>query len=203
MGVGDINGDGRMDLLEKTGWWQQPDSLDGDVTWIKHDFAFAEAGGAQMYAYDVNGDDLNDIITSLHGHGYGLAWYEQVRDGNKITFKQHLILSPNADEKINDVQFSQLHALDLVDIDGDGVKDILTGKRYWAHGPKGDPEPNAPAVLYWFKLTRDNGKATYTPHLIDDNSGVGVQVVAGDITGNGKPDIVIGNKKGSFLFLQK
>jgi hypothetical protein len=201
LGIGDINGDGKTDLIEKTGWWEQPQSLDGE--WKKHETKFADPGGAQMYAYDVNDDGLADVITSLHGHGYGLVWYEQVRDGSSITFKQRLILSPNGEEKINDVQFSQVHAIDLVDLDGDGIKDILTGKRFWAHGPKGDPEPNAPAVLYWFKLSRDNGKATYTPHLIDDNSGVGVQVVAGDISGNKKPDIVVGNKKGTFIFLHQ
>ena len=42
-------------------------------------------GGGQMYAYDVNGDGLNDVITSLDAHGWGLAWYEQSRTGNKIT----------------------------------------------------------------------------------------------------------------------
>jgi hypothetical protein len=98
-----------------------------------------------MFAYDVDGDGDNDVITALNAHGYGLAWYENVKDtgGTKITFKQHLILSPKPEEKLNDVQFSQLHAVDLIDIDGDGLKDILTGKRYWAHGPHGDPDPTA------------------------------------------------------------
>ena len=100
------------------------------------------------------------------------------------------------------VRFSQLHALALSDIDGDGLKDIVTGKRYWAHGPKGDVEPNAPAVLYWFKLTRKDGKVEFVPHQIDDDSGVGTQVTVGDITGDGKPDVIVGNKKGSFLFIQ-
>ena len=38
-------------------------------------------GGSQMFAYDVNGDGLNDIITALAAHGFGLAWYEQYREG--------------------------------------------------------------------------------------------------------------------------
>jgi hypothetical protein len=203
LGVGDVNGDGRMDVLDRTGWWEQPESLAGDPEWKKHPFAFSKAGGAQMYVYDVDGDGDNDVITSLAAHGFGLAWYEQVKEGNEITFKQHLILSPNENEKIEGVQFAQLHALDLVDMDGDGVKDIVTGKRYWAHGPTGDTQPNAAPVLYYFKLTRDGGKAKFTPVPIDENSGVGTQIVAKDISGDGKPDIVVGNKKGQILFIQK
>lgn len=57
-------GDGRKDLLEKTGWWEQPESLASDPVWADHKFEFTPIGGAQMYAYDLNGDGLNDVITS-------------------------------------------------------------------------------------------------------------------------------------------
>ncbi len=203
LGFGDINGDGRVDLIEKDGWWEQPKSLVSDPLWEKHPADFGK-GGAQMFAYDVNGDGLNDVITSLEAHGYGLAWFEQVRDGGQISFRQHVFVNREPSENRYGVKFSQPHALDLLDMDGDGVKDLIVGKRFWAHGPDKDPEPNAPAVLYWFKIVRlPNGEADFVPHLVDDNSGVGTQVMAGDINGDKLPDIVVGNKKGAFVFIRK
>lgn len=206
LGFGDVNGDGRKDILEKDGWWEQPAILAGDPIWKFHPVQFAAAGGSQMYAYDVNGDGLPDVITALAAHGYGLAWFEQLRPKNgqgEIQFQQHLILNPDAKPNAHGVSWSQLHAVDLVDMDGDGLKDIVTGKRFWAHGNHGDPEPNAPAVVYWFKLVRQPDKRVdFVPHEIDNDSGVGTQVVAGDINGDKLPDIVVGNKKGTFVHLQ-
>jgi FG-GAP-like repeat len=201
MGVGDVNGDGRLDLLEKSGWWEQPKSLSGDPVWTYHPFEFTPIGGSQMYAYDVNGDGLNDVITSYAAHGFGLVWYEQVRNKGDITFKQHVILSPEQ-KRVPDkygVCFTELHAIDLVDMDGDGLKDIVTGKRFWSHGHEGDPDRNDAAVLYWFKLVRGPGKsAEFFPHLIDDSSGVGTQVVAAPCSNKKYPDVVVGNKRGTF-----
>lgn len=203
MGLGDVNGDGRSDLLEKDGWWEQPAALEGDPVWTFHQQPFG-AGGAQMYAYDVNGDGLNDVITSLAAHGFGLAWYEQVRDGEAIGFREHVFMNQDPRENRYGVKFSELHALDLIDMDGDGVKDIVTGKRFWSHGRLGDPDRNDAAVLYWFKLARaSDGSVDFVPYLIDDNSGVGTQVVAGDVNADGLPDVVVGNKKGTFVLLHE
>jgi hypothetical protein len=201
IGCGDINGDGRIDIIEKDCWWEQPASVANDPVWIKHPFSFAP-GAAQMLVYDVNGDGLNDVITCLNPHGFGLVWWEQVRENGNITFREHVILNKDGSKNSDEISFSQLHALALMDIDGDGLLDIVTGKRFWAHGKDGpDPESNAPAVLYWFQLKRPaKGQAVFVPHLIDDNSGVGTQVTAGFVSDPKRPDIVVGNKKGVFVF---
>lgn len=218
LGFGDINGDGRNDILEKDGWWEQPPSLAGDPIWKHHKFSFAPLlppdakdagktarGGAQMYVYDVNGDKLPDVITALDAHGYGLSWFEQKRgpDG-EITFIHHPITSSQPDEKIAGVQFAQPHAIALADFDGDGLLDIITGKRWWAHGPKGDAEPNAAPVLYAFLLRRNaDGSAHFVPHLIEDTTGVGTQVAVADANGDGRPDILVGNKRGTAIILSE
>ena len=205
LGFGDIDGDGRADMIIKDGWWQQPASLEGDPEWEYHSFKFAERGGSQMFAYDVNGDGLNDIVSSLNGHGWGLSWFEQSRgEDGQIGFAEHVLMSRAAENTDNPygVQFSQLHALAVVDVDNDGLKDILTGKTYRAHDFH-DPGSREPAVIYWFKLTRHNGRVEYVPHRIDDNSGVGRQLVTGDLNKDGLLDFVIGNKNGAFVFLQQ
>ena len=78
VGIGDINADGRVDVLEAVGWWEQPANPQSDQPWIYHPYKFAEAA-AQLLVYDVDGDGLNDVITAWHCHLYGLVWHRQAQ----------------------------------------------------------------------------------------------------------------------------
>ena len=99
MGVGDINGDGRMDITTPRGWWEQPPKGSTQETWTHHAASFG-VGGAEMGIYDVNGDGLNDVVTVLNAHGWGLAWFEQKRDKDgAISFVKHAHYGRFFDEK--------------------------------------------------------------------------------------------------------
>lgn len=194
LGVGDLSGDGKPDIVAKDGWFEQPASATGGWKW--HSENFAGQGGAQMLVFDANGDGVNDVITSLNGHGYGLAWFQGSHTDGKTTFVRHLILSEAADQKGPDgLQFSQLHALATGDFDADGRMDFVTGKRYFAHNGH-DPGANDPALLVIFHNRKDGEGVRWEPEVIDRDSGVGCQVLAVDLDGDGKLEIASGNKKG-------
>lgn len=207
LGVGDINGDKRLDIIHAGGWFEQPENEDGKSRWRLHTASFTpDYGGAEMHAYDVDGDGDNDVITSLAAHDFGLAWYEQVKEGDQVAFKQRLLMGSHPAENAYGVVFSELHSVNLADIDGDGVKDILTGKTYYSHH-KGSPMWDAGAVVYAFKLTRGpdaGGKVTpqLVPYKLDGDSGIGRQLSVADVNGDGKLDIIVGGMVGCSVLIQ-
>lgn len=203
IGAGDLNGDGRLDLIFPTGWWEQPAAL-APLPWKSHAAAFwgqaaprEGPGGAQIEAYDIDGDGDSDVVTSLQAHGFGLAWFENQGQGS--AFAAHPLLGLLSEKEKYGAAFSQLHALAVADLDGDGLKDLITGKRKGAHG-NGVSDVDSPAVLYWFRLTRPAGQVRFTPYLIDSEAGVGTQITVTDINGDGAPDILVARRRGAFVF---
>ncbi|OYW77891.1 MAG: hypothetical protein B7Z37_01990 [Verrucomicrobia bacterium 12-59-8] len=201
LGVGDVNGDGKMDLLEARRWW---DNKPGTATWEQHNFAAGVGGGAQMFAYDFDGNGTNDVFTSLSAHRYGVAVFLQNKPApDQPNWTRVMLATEQPQDNDYGIVFSQPHAAYLADIDGDGVKDIVTGKRYWAHNGH-DPDERGHRVIYWYQTKRDGkGGVDFVPHLVDAESGVGVDVQVGDVNGDKLPDIVVGNKAGVFILTQE
>jgi hypothetical protein len=202
LGVGDLSGDGRNDVALREGWFEQPAELEEGQPWRFHKFLFTEPGGAQMLIADFDGDGDQDLVTSKAAHAYGLAWFENVDQENRVTFVEHKITGEKPSENEFGVAFSQAHGLALADVNRDGAPDFVTGKRWWAHSEH-DPGSLEPAVLYWFRAERSASGFRFVPELVDDDSGVGTQVTVGHLNRDELPDILVGNKKGTFVFLQQ
>lgn len=194
LGVGDLNGDGRQDVICTGGWWEQPASgRESKTAWTFHPAKLGDAV-ADMIAYDVNRDGKADVIASS-AHQFGIWWFEQgtAEDGNPVFTRRDLF--PEL--------ISETHALISADINGDGLNDLVTGKRFWSHG-KSEPGSDKPSRLYWFEAYKtDDGKTAFKPREIDDQSGIGTQFVVQDFNGDGKLDVISSNKKGVFLLEQK
>jgi hypothetical protein len=191
LGVGDVNGDGRLDVICTGGWWEQPEKVT-DQPWPFHP---ADLGPdcSDMFAYDLDGDGKADIVSaSAHKFGIWAHLQKPGKDASSTFIRQDLFKD----------LVSETHAMHCVDINGDGLKDLVTGKRLYSHG-KHEPGWDKGAFLYWFEAKKDkDGIITFKPHVIDDDSGVGTQFVVADVNGDKLPDVVTANKKGVFLFEQ-
>lgn len=186
IGMADMDGDGKMDLLTPYGWYKNVDA-DRDQ-WEWHGDWDLEEAGFPIIGYDVNGDGKMDIIYG-RGHSYGLYWLEQQGDAAHRRWVRHTI----------DESFSQVHALKLVDLDGDGQMELLAGKRYRGHDGH-DPGSYDPLVIYYYKIDLKTGKFTRYPISLGGTAGAGTQFVVADLDGDGDLDIATAGKTGVHFF---
>lgn len=186
IGAGDVNRDGRTDLVTPKGWFEAPpDPRAG--SWKFHAFPDLGATGF-IYVLDVNGDGRNDLVTTM-AHDFGLFWMEQNPDGS---WTKHVI----------DDSWAGGHAMTMVDLNGDGQMDFLTGKRFMAHNGHDNGE-REPLGVYWYEFVRGPaGQIEWVKHVIDygGRAGGGMQIPVADLTGHQKSDFVVAGKSGLFLF---
>jgi len=188
IGAGDVNGDGRNDVLTPQGWLESPAAASDP--WKFHpDYSFDKHVGF-MHVFDVNQDGLADIVTT-HAHDYGIYWLEQTRAG---VFEQRLI----------DDAWSQAHAMTMKDLNGDGYPELITGKRLYAHNGH-DAGGREPLGVYWYERFQNGATWEWARHIIDygGRAGGGMQIPVVDIDADGDLDIVVAGKGGLFLYENK
>lgn len=200
LGTGDINGDGRRDVLIPHGWWEAPMDRRAGL-WRFHPWSLSKNNqgnplpAANLQAIDLDLDGDNDVVMTS-AHQYGVWWFENPGGDFTNPFKFHLI----------DESLSQTHALELVDLHGDGVPALVTGKRFFAHNGKGDPGEHDPVLIVYYDILRHRGQPpTFVRHEIEAGlgTGIGTQFTVQDLNRDGTLDLILANKKGVNLLLQQ
>lgn len=191
MGVGDVNGDGRRDVLVQHGWYEAPEDRWAGK-WKYHKAFGLDHVSLPFLVVDLNKDGKNDVIIG-QAHDYGLMWFEQgpVKDG-EITWTRHEI----------DKSYSQSHCLAWADLDGDGTNELITGKRWRAHADN-DPGAHDPICLFRFVWDGKAKKFTRDTISYDDKVGTGMQIRIADLDGDKKADIAVAGKTGTYILFNR
>ena len=191
IGIGDVDGDGSMDILGPNGWFsREKDAENGP--WTFHPEWSLGGAGISIIAHDFDDDGLSDIFWGM-GHDYGLFWLKQGRnEQGKRTWTRAQV----------DDSWSQSHGLVLTDLDADGTMEVLTGKRRHAHNGK-DPGGEDALIICTYAFDPDDNIFKRTVLSRGGYVGAGHYPVPEDMDADGDLDIVLPGKSGLYLLRKR
>jgi len=180
LAFGDLNGDGRPDLAavcyqsssfppyedwRNFVYFNTGTALQAEAGWISADQV--HSGDAAIA--DIDGDGTNDLVVANGGSAYA---------ANAIYFGSASGLATTPGWL--SAQPAWAVGMKLVDIDGDGDLDLVT-----ANQGRSQPDVHRPAYLF----RNDAGHLTTTPVWQSAESSIQNSVAAGDLDGDGRPEI--------------
>src|SRR6266545_3979146 len=167
----DVNGDGQVDIVScawfsKRLWWNENPGH-GKGEWKEH---AVETGFNVEFSFlvDIDNDGkAREVLPQFGNKDAPLSWYEP-QNGRLV---KHVV-NPN----------SYGHGIGAGDVNGDGKKDLVTGKRFMAHNGH-DPGEREPLGVYWYEYVKDGNNIEWVKHVIDYGSrtGGGMQVAVADL----------------------
>ena len=172
--LADMDGDGDLDvagLVAPAGttvaWWENPGN--GTANWPQRNLGTTEVEADRVAIADINGDGKLDVIvteTNLSTSGNAAYWFAQPTDPRSNNWTRTPITSNQG----------SLNAMDVADMNGDGLPDIITGEH------RGSLK-----VTVW---ENSNKGASWTAHTVSTGreSHLGARII--DLDGDGDLDIV-------------
>jgi len=186
LGCGDLAGNGRMDVVTNRGWLEAPKNpWKGEWQWHSGPL-IGRASSVPILVEDVNSDGNKELIVG-NAHGYGLDWWSRDASGQ---WARHPIDPFNA----------QYHDLQWADIDGDGMPELITGKRHRAHAGNEAGEWDDLGIYYfkWNGESFTKNVVSYGP--IGIGKSCGLHFALADLRATGRLDIVAPGKDGLVVF---
>ena len=192
-GVGDLNGNGRLDIVVPGLWFENPGNGRGE--WKRHAWPHEPIPNAsygtsiRAWVVDINGDGWNDIVYSDCDTGFGHVYWVRNKGQGRHWVRQRLP-DPPGDERTG-----SFHSLGVADFDQDGNLDIFAGEQEDASTSmvaKGllpmKPDALKERGVIW--VNSGGESPTFEPVVIHEGRPGWHDAVLGDIDGDGAVDIV-------------